>query len=202
MPNRTIYIADADVPVFEKAQELAGGNLSATIARALHRFVETEEARVSGFEEVTVRVGTIAKTDKRFLGRFLAKGRVHTQNGTRKIAYDVYQTQKERFAVYSRNVPGWGNPRSWSSYKPKGYDWSAYNVDIDVDVEIDSGKKYKRKQQDWSQYDWSQWSNSETEYRLEVYDTLDQLRDNIPAELYEAVLQALHGDEGIEFLDI
>ncbi len=24
MPNRTIYVADADVPIFEKAQELAG----------------------------------------------------------------------------------------------------------------------------------------------------------------------------------
>jgi hypothetical protein len=32
MPNRTIYVADADLPIFEKAQELAGENLSATIA--------------------------------------------------------------------------------------------------------------------------------------------------------------------------
>ncbi len=42
MPNRTIYVADSDLPVFEKAQQLAGDNLSATIAQALRRFVEAE----------------------------------------------------------------------------------------------------------------------------------------------------------------
>jgi len=47
MPNRTIYVADADVPIFEKAQKLAGDNLSAAIAHALRSFVEREEARVS-----------------------------------------------------------------------------------------------------------------------------------------------------------
>ena len=45
MPNKTIYVSDADVPTFERAQELAGGNLSATIVQALRRFVEMEEAK-------------------------------------------------------------------------------------------------------------------------------------------------------------
>ena len=40
MPNRTIYVADVDLPIFEKAQKLAGDNLSAAIAQALHYFVE------------------------------------------------------------------------------------------------------------------------------------------------------------------
>ena len=47
MPNRTIYVADADLPIFEKAQKLAGDNLSAAIAQALHYFVEKEEAKMS-----------------------------------------------------------------------------------------------------------------------------------------------------------
>ena len=37
----------------------------------------------------------------------------------------------------------------------------------------------------------------------EVYDTLDELKDNVPQELYEAVAQALKGDlDGVEYLDI
>src|SRR5215469_14987269 len=58
MPNKTIYVADADLPTFERAQELAGENLSATIACALRRFVKTEEARQQGFEEISLKVGS------------------------------------------------------------------------------------------------------------------------------------------------
>src|SRR2546421_2925922 len=155
MPNRTIYVADADLPTFEKAQELAGENLSATIAQALRRFVEAEEARTSGFEEATVKVGKIAYSYKRFRGRLLAKGRVHEQNETRRIVYEVYQTAKGKLALYVRSAPDWGNPKTWS---------------------------YRN----WSHRDWSQWPNTEHEFRLEVYDTLDGLQDNVPEELYEA----------------
>ena len=62
MPNRTIYVADADLPIFEKAQKLVGDNLSAAIAQALHYFVEKEEAKRSGFEEITVRSARVVLT--------------------------------------------------------------------------------------------------------------------------------------------
>ena len=55
----------------------------------------------------------------------------------------------------------------------------------------------------WSHKEWSEWPNTDYEYRLEVYDTLDELNDNVPQELYEAVAQALKGEpDGVEFLDI
>jgi EXLDI family protein len=172
MPNRTIYVADADLPTFEKAQELAGENLSATIAQALRRFVEAQEAKTSGFEEITIKVGKIAHSYKRFQGRLLAKGRVREQNETRRIVYEVYQTAKGKLAVYVRSAPNWENPKTWS---------------------------YKN----WSHRDWSQWPNTDYEFRLEVYDELDELKDNVPLELYEAVAQALKGDpDGVEYLDI
>src|SRR5690348_14808983 len=38
MPNKTIYVADSDLPLYEQAQAMAGGNLSAAIAQALRRF--------------------------------------------------------------------------------------------------------------------------------------------------------------------
>lgn len=172
MPNRTIYVADADLPVFEKAQQLAGDNLSGTITAALKRFVEAEESRARGFEEITLKVGKIAPTYKRFRGRLLAKGRVLDQNDVRVTMYRIFQTQKSQLALYIRSMPNW---TKWSNQ-----DWS-----------------YKNK----SHQDWSQWPNDES--RLEVYQTLDELKNNVPTELYEAVAQALKGDpDGIEFLDI
>ena len=174
MPNRTIYVADADLPIFEKAQEVAGDNLSATIAQALRRFVETEEARVSGYEEITVKVGKIAHSYKRFRGRLLAKGRVRNKQETRRTVYDIYQTTKGKLALYVRNAPNWDNPKTWS--------WSYKN---------------------WSHKDWTEWPNTDYEFRLEIYETLDELKDNVPQELYEAVSQALKGDpDGVEYLDI
>src|SRR5947209_12809001 len=91
MPNRTIYVADMDVPVFEKAQQLAGGNLSATIAQALRRFVEVEEARASGFDEVTVKVGKGRPyMQKQFRGRLLAKRQLRLENTARMLTMTVY----------------------------------------------------------------------------------------------------------------
>src|SRR5438876_7710203 len=105
MPNRTIYVADADLPIFEKAQKLAGDNLSAAIAQALRYFVENEEARRSGFEEITVKVGKGRPyLTKQFRGRLLARRRIRVHNGTRPLTLVVYQTAKGRFAVYTKNT--------------------------------------------------------------------------------------------------
>jgi EXLDI family protein len=198
MPNRTIYVADADVAIFEKAQELAGENLSATITQALRRFVEAEEARASGFEEITVKVGKIAHSYKRFRGRLLAKGRVFEQNDTRRIVYEVYQTAKEKLALYVRSAPNWENPKTWS-----------YEVNVDYPMDSDSSPNWENppgrstwSYRNWSHHDWSQWPNREYEFRLSVYETLDELKDNVPQELYEAVAQALKGEDGAEYLDI
>ena len=208
MPNRTIYVTDADIPIFEKAQQLAGDNLSATIAQTLRRFVETEEAKIGGFEEVTVKVGRISQTYKRFRGRLLAKGRVREQNETRRVVYEVYQTTKGKFALYVRNMPDWGNPKSWSYRKwshqdqPRK-DWSHQ------DWSHHGWSHQDWSHQDWSQWsgedsnDWSQWPSQDSDYRLEVYDALEDLKDNVPLELYQAVAQSLNGDpDGVEFLDI
>lgn len=179
MPNRTIYVADADVPIFERAQELAGENLSATIAAALRRFVAAAEARNSGFEEVTVKVGKNVHSYKRFMGRLLAKGRIRSQDYTREVSYSVFQTQKGKLVVYIKDYPNWNY---WSDAGKHYKDWSYCN---------------------WSQRDWSPWPSTEYDYRMEVYETPEELKENVPQELYEAVIQALKGDpDGAEFLDI
>lgn len=187
MPNRTIYIADADLPTFEKAQKLAGDNLSAAIAHALRTFVEREEARQSGYEDITVKVGKGRPyLQQQFRGRLIAKRRLNLGNEARQLTINVYQTARGRFAVYTKNQPNWS---SWShrrSIKPgKGWDW-------DVDVSWSSGN------QSWN--DWSAYYHDD-ELRLDVYDTLDELKENIPEELYDAITRYLRGDE-VEILDI
>jgi EXLDI family protein len=187
MPNRTIYIADADVPLYEKAQKLAGDNLSAAIAHALRAFVEREEARQSGFEDITIKVGKgHPYIQQQFRGRLLAKRHLKMANEPRMLTMSVYQTAKGRFAVYTRNQPNWsGWAGRWSKKSGKGgnRDW---------DWDWSHGDK--------SSYDWSAYYE-DTEMRLDVYDTLDDLKENIPEELYDAITLYLRGGE-VEILDI
>src|SRR4029079_834408 len=49
VPNKTIYVSDGDLKLFARAQELAGGNLSAAISRALRRYVDAQEGLKEGF---------------------------------------------------------------------------------------------------------------------------------------------------------
>ena len=184
MPNRTIYVADVDLPVFEKAQKLAGDNLSAAIAQALNYFVEREEAKRSGFEEIIVKVGKGRPyLTKQFQGRLLAKRRIRVQNGTRLLILVVYQTAKGRFAVYTKNTANWSDWSKSSKWSKK----SATDWDWDWDY-------------DHSSYDWSSYSE-DVELRLDVYDTLDDLKDNIPEELYESIVRYNNGED-VEILDI
>ena len=187
MPNRTIYVADADVPIFEKAQKLAGDNLSAAIAHALRSFVEREEAKVSGYEDITVKVGKgHPYLQQQFRGRLIAKRRLRISNDARMLTMTVYHTAKGRFAVYTKNQANWSNwSHGWSKKSGKGGNW-------DRDWDWSHG--------DQSSYDWSSYYEDD-EFRMDVYDTLDELKENIPQELFDAITRYLKGDE-VEILDI
>ena len=73
MPNKTIYVAEADLELFQRAQELAGGNLSQAITRALRRFIAAEEGALEGLREVTVKVGPGQARKQRFMGVLVAE---------------------------------------------------------------------------------------------------------------------------------
>ncbi|HEV2457979.1 MAG TPA: EXLDI protein [Ktedonobacterales bacterium] len=166
MPNKTIYVADADVPLFDQAQALAGGNLSAAIAQAVRRYVATAQP---ASDEVIVQVNEGGVTSKkRFHGKLLAQQKVRTPDGARAVTYRVYQTEKGRFAVWSQSAPDWNRAEWWR------------------------GRRYE----DWSG-DW--WQG---ESRLDVYETLDDLRDNIPPELSARVAAVVATGSDVEDLDI
>lgn len=168
MPNKTIYVADGDLALFNRAQELAGGNLSQAISQALRRYVEVREAKMEGLQEITIKVGHgTFRRQKRFVGVPIAKWR-HQPEGGRFESYTVYRTQKEKFAVEIR----------------RGGDFNSIDWEQAVNWEDD--------------YDPVEESKETT---LEVYDTLEQLKANVPPEL-GAIVERSRAEPEIEDLDI
>lgn len=103
MPNKTIYIADADLPIADRAAELAGG-LSPAVIEALRLYVETAERRQSGFDEVHVKTQVDGKaTTKVFQGRQL--GKVLENYDGHSLRWTSYITPKDRIVVVVADVP-------------------------------------------------------------------------------------------------
>jgi EXLDI family protein len=171
VPNKTIYVSEGDLPLYQRAQELAGGNLSSAIAAALKRYVDVEEGRREGFEEVTVRVGPRGSRKQRFVGILLGTW----ANNEWSQRFQVYETRSGKFVLHTERSPEWatrdadGNPtggwRTWLGMGDFTYTFSA------------------------------------GESTLEVFDSLDQMRDRIPPRLYDIVAAAA-GNPKVEDLDI
>src|SRR3954462_7998413 len=172
MPNKTIYVSDADLPVFQRAQELVGGNLSAAISRALHRLVEVEEGRLEGFEEITVGVGVGAKKLQRFQGVLLAEWNRSTGGGEQH--YRVYRTRTGRFAVHATH------PKQWVHVAGK-------------DGQLTGWRKHFAADQ--------QYGETPAVSTLEVFETVEELRAAAPAEL-AALVEAYAAQPEVEDLDI
>jgi EXLDI family protein len=134
MPQKMIYVAEGDQALFERAQQIAGGNLSSAIVRALRLYVQAEENSAAGMRDVTVAVGADGERRQRFRGRLLARERDHTPDDTLTVRI-VYQTGKGQFAVYTRSIP------QWSTYASAGWeswDWSPHDYRLDVYAALDA----------------------------------------------------------------
>jgi EXLDI family protein len=172
MPNKTIYVSDADLPVFHRAQELVGGNLSAAISQALRRLVEVEEGRLEGFDEVTVRVGVAPGKLQRFQGVQLVDwNRIVDGNQER---YRVYRTRAGKFAVHVA--------------RPKGFVHTAGK-----DGQLTGWRKHFVAEQ--------QWGETPAVSILEVFETVEALRAAVPAEL-AALVELYATQPEVEDLDI
>ena len=174
MPNKTIYVSDDDLPLYKRAQELAG-NLSSAISIALRRYVELEEGPFEGYDEITVRVGRGAGRKQRFSGVLLAEGGRSSSSGYE--AFKVYRSRTGKFVLHA--------------------DRSAHFAQGASDEQFLSG---------WRSWvgNWStdqSWSMAQGESTLEVVDTVEELRELIPNDLYTLV--ELAADQpAVEDLDI
>ena len=173
MPNRTIYVSEGDQEVFRRAQELAGDNLSAAISTALKRFVELEEGRLAGFDEIVVKVGTGAGRKVRFSGILLGEW---MESGSERFAHwTLYRGRGGKFAIHVERTPHFemrdaqGNPLTG---------WRA-----------------------WTGIGMASGGGRPAEATLDVFDTLEELRDRIPAELWTTVSAAVD-QPYVEELDI
>jgi hypothetical protein len=112
VPNRTIYVRETDAEVWEKAERLAGGSLSALIAEALRRYVEQEEQKERmGMESIEIEFwgpGDIPYQAE-FVGRWLLwpdewETRTGEPGYDAGAYYGVALTQRGNIAVYVRHV--------------------------------------------------------------------------------------------------
>ncbi len=179
MPNKTIYVSDDDLQLYQRAQELAGGNLSAAIAAALRRYVEVEEGRQVGYEEITVSVGHGGvRRKQRFSGVLL--GEWERMSGSRMERYRVYRTQRGRFALHLDRSAEWTHSGSSDNWVKDLLDWRTM---------LGVGEQ--------------SWGFVSGEATLEVADSIGALRDKIPAEFYERLARTGAARQpAVEDLDI
>ena len=159
VPNKTIYVSEGDLTLFDRAQEIAGGNLSGAIATALRRYVEADDARREGFDEITVRVGPGAGRKVRFSGILL--GEWANSSWSRYEVYRVYRGRTGKYVIHVERTPEYealdaeGKPAGWFSQLT-----GLGNVSF---------------------------KSAPGDSTLEVVATLDELRDKIPPQLFEIV---------------
>jgi EXLDI family protein len=162
MPNKTIYVSDDDLELFARAQELSGGNLSATITAALKRYVEVEEGRREGYEEITVKVGPGAGRKVRFTGVLLGEWGRSTSKTVE--LFKVYRSQKGKFVVHTERSPD--------------YVWTAGDQQPGAGGLRNFLNMFSPNQA---------WGSTQGEATLDVVDTVEQLREKIPPELYDLI---------------
>jgi EXLDI family protein len=170
MPNKTIYVSDEDLPLFQRAQELAGGKLSTAISVALRRYVEMEEGRKEGYDEIIVQVGQGTGRKQRFSGVLLGEwGRT---TGNRMEMFRVYRSRQGRYVLHVDRSPDWtdsltSGADNWLEGLLSRGAWRSYLGLAD-----------------------SSWGFVQGEATLEVVDTIEKLRGQVPDEFYDLIAEA------------
>jgi EXLDI family protein len=145
VPNKTIYVSDGDLAIYDRAQALAGGNLSAAIAKALRSYVDLEDGRREGFDEITVRVGPKAGRKVRFTGVLLGNW------SNNSSAISIYRSRSGKFVIHTQRSPDWssrdadGKPGGWRSWIGLGdFSWVVSTGESTLEV-VDSVDALREK---------------------------------------------------------
>lgn len=191
MPNKTIYVAGDDLELFQRAQELAGGSLSAAIVTALRRYVEMEEGKSAGFDEIIVKVGAGAGRKVRFSGVLL--GEWGNASDKRVEVFRVYRSRTGKFVLHIDRSPDYDGVTPTDGDPEPAEGWR--------------GLIGMTRNQSWGSFlglahgGESSWGYTLGEATLEVVETVEELRAKIPAELYDLIANAAN-QPPVEDLDI
>jgi|HubBroStandDraft_1064217.scaffolds.fasta_scaffold61762_4 hypothetical protein len=109
--NKTVYLRDDEVPLWEKARELSGDKLSPVIVAALKRFVAEREAEAKGYERIEVSFNDSQDhwmpKIKAFYGRWIIDRekplKLHDEDGHEFDLFSVAETAKGNVVVYTEN---------------------------------------------------------------------------------------------------
>jgi EXLDI family protein len=188
MPNKTIYVSDSDLPLFEKAQELYGSNLSSTIVRVLRHAIDRgnkfdEDDAEGEFHDIIIEVGQSGCFIKqRFSGRLIAKWKTGSSEKIGR-AVRLYETKNGRYALYSRARTNWEN-----------YDWSGWEY-------AKRNKRGKDAENAGAPGGAQKEPMEHGESKLEVFESFEAFRERIPENIRDIVEKKISG-VAIEDLDI
>jgi EXLDI family protein len=134
-------------------------------------------------DTVTVRPGTgRARRIQRFSGLLLGEWR-HPTAERRVENFSVYRSRKGKFVLHVKHMPdwaAWSDPDSWREWH-----WDETSLSSER----------------WEALKRGGWWSGPTEETLEVFDNREDLRDRVPAELFELLSE--HSDRpAVEELDI
>jgi EXLDI family protein len=105
MPNKTIYVSQADEAIYEEAKEIAGTNLSTVISQALKDFIYKIKQRSNNMKEIKLKMGVHgAQREQKFIGREVGKWQGFSDDKDWWLEANVYKTQKNNWAVYLKTV--------------------------------------------------------------------------------------------------
>jgi hypothetical protein len=106
MANKTIYIADEDLAIFQKAQEVAGESISKVIVQALRQYIIQKDLDGTEFMECEALKGSSRSglnVEKiRFVGKLLSEATAGDPETLEVYTYNLYSTRKGKFLLQSR----------------------------------------------------------------------------------------------------
>ncbi len=105
MPNKTIYVSEKDVFLFDQAKEIAGETLSSVIARALSEYVIRRRDKEKGMKNVSIKVGIDgAEREQRFIGSQIGEWSGFSDDKVWFLKAVIFKTQKENWAVLLETI--------------------------------------------------------------------------------------------------
>lgn len=173
MSTKNVYVSESDLPLFDRAAELAGG-MSAAVVLGLRLYVAQQDRQRKDTEVKTIELevddGAVAGV-KRFSGCQIL--RWSRQEGPRSRTARVYKTARGQYAVYLREDPNWAALSSPDDDSPV---WE--------DPALRRGEWWKRGPRE-----------------LRVFATIEEMVGELPDDLVATIRSA--GDRpAVEDLDI